>query len=91
MRGATYAKSWLTCEETLDVHDKPHGWVFEVPAARQAVPAPLKAMGRFVHEAVAVDRQSGIIYETEDRGTSGCTDFCPRTRIASTRGGGFRC
>ena len=33
--GATYAKSWLTCEETLDVHDKPHGWVFEAPAARQ--------------------------------------------------------
>jgi secreted PhoX family phosphatase len=34
-------------------------------------------MGRFVHEAVAVDRQSGIIYETEDRGTSGFYRFLP--------------
>ena len=85
--GATYAKSWLTCEETLDVYDKPHGWVFEVPAARQAVPAPLKAMGRFVHEAVAVDRQSGIIYETEDRGTAGLYRFLPADKNRLDKGG----
>ena len=85
--GATYAKSWLTCEETLDVYDKPHGWVFEVPAARQAVPAPLTAMGRFVHEAVAVDRQSGIIYETEDRGTSGLYRFLPVDKNRLDKGG----
>jgi uncharacterized protein len=85
--GATYAKSWLTCEETLDVYDKPHGWVFEVPAARQAVPAPLKAMGRFVHEAVAVDRQSGIMYETEDRGTAGLYRFLPADKNRLDKGG----
>lgn len=85
--GATYAKSWLTCEETLDVYDKLHGWVFEVPAARQAVPAPLKAMGRFVHEAVAVDRQSGIIYETEDRGTAGFYRFLPADKNRLDKGG----
>jgi len=27
---------------------------------------PLTAMGRFVHEAIAVDRATGIVYETED-------------------------
>jgi secreted PhoX family phosphatase len=28
---------------------------------------PIKAMGRFVHEAIAVDPHTGIVYETEDR------------------------
>ena len=28
---------------------------------------PLRAMGRFVHEAVSVDPANGIVYETEDR------------------------
>jgi secreted PhoX family phosphatase len=40
-------------------------------------PVPLKAMGRFVHEACAVDPASGIVYETEDRGTSGFYRFLP--------------
>ena len=85
--GATYSKSWLTCEETIDVYDKTHGWVFEVPAARQASPKPLTAMGRFVHEAVAVDRQTGIIYETEDRGTSGFYRFLPKDKSRLDKGG----
>jgi secreted PhoX family phosphatase len=85
--GATYAKSWLTCEETLDEYDKTHGWVFEVPAQTTARAVPLKAMGRFVHEAVAVDRQSGIVYETEDRGTSGLYRFIPLDRNRLDRGG----
>src|SRR5690606_27532501 len=29
-------------------------------------PVPLRNMGRFVHEAVAVDPDTGIVYETED-------------------------
>jgi len=39
-----------------------------VPAAATGPvdPVPLKAMGRFVHEAVAVDPDTGIVYETED-------------------------
>jgi hypothetical protein len=46
----------------------PTGYVFEVPANAEAqVEArPLPAMGRFVHEAVAVDPGTGIVYLTED-------------------------
>ena len=29
-------------------------------------PVPLREMGRFIHEAVAVDPDTGIVYETED-------------------------
>lgn len=31
-------------------------------------PVPLKAMGRFAHEAIAVDPSNGVVYETEDAG-----------------------
>lgn len=46
---------------------KPHGFVYEVPARGRVNPEPIKAMGQFAHEAVAIDPQSGIAYETEDR------------------------
>ena len=76
--GITPWGTWLTCEEhegrkgegnlnyTLD-----HGWVFEVdPSSREAnidkSPVPLKFLGRYAHEAVAVDPRSGRIYLTED-------------------------
>lgn len=79
--GPTPAGSWLSCEETytgLEV-DRPHGYVFEVPADADgpADPVPLKAMGRFTHEAVAVDPATGIVYETEDRGSAGFYRFVP--------------
>ena len=50
-------------------HDyrRPHGYIFEVPADGTASAEPLRAMGRFVHEAVSVDPETGIVYETEDR------------------------
>jgi uncharacterized protein len=71
--GATPWGSWLTCEETIEKTgarvSRDHGFVFEVPAAAtglvQAV--PLTGMGRFVHEAAAVDPATGIVYLTEDR------------------------
>jgi secreted PhoX family phosphatase len=85
--GIGYERSWLTCEETLDEYDRTHGWVFDVPASGPANPIPLKAMGRFVHEAVAVDQQSRILYETEDRGTSGFYRFIPRDRNRLEKGG----
>ena len=34
-------------------------------------------MGRFVHEAVAVDPDTGIVYETEDQQTAGLYRFLP--------------
>jgi hypothetical protein len=71
--GPTPWNSWITCEETVEkangVLEKDHGYTFEVPASDTrglAEPIPLKAMGRFNHEAVAVDPRTGIVYLTED-------------------------
>ncbi|MFC7914898.1 alkaline phosphatase PhoX [Streptomyces sp. NPDC057386] len=71
--GPTPWGTWLTCEETEDKagtngYTKDHGFIFEVdpvdPHRTGAV--PLTAMGRFQHEAIAVDPHSGVVYETED-------------------------
>jgi hypothetical protein len=70
--GATPWGTWLTCEETETPPPGStisHGWIFEVDPrdnARNANPTPLTAMGRFQHEAVAVDPRNGVVYETED-------------------------
>src|SRR5690606_13402325 len=65
--GVTPWNSWLTCEEDVSKADgtreKDHGFVFEVPASSDPIlarPVPIKAMGRFNHEAVAVDPDTGI-------------------------------
>src|SRR5690606_6082479 len=73
--GITPWYTWLTCEESTvkegaydGTAEKDHGYVFEVPATEDislAQPIPIKAMGRFNHEAVAVDPASGIVYLTE--------------------------
>jgi uncharacterized protein len=73
--GPTPWGSWISCEETtagtLAGYAREHGYCFEVPSAGSASTAvPLRAMGRFVHEAVAVDPASGIVYLTEDRSYS---------------------
>jgi len=84
--GPTPWGSWLSCEETVvgpgEGYEETHGWVFEVPAAAngpvQAI--PYKDMGRFKHEAVAVDPWTGIVYETEDSSSppgSGLYRFLP--------------
>ncbi len=82
--GATPWGSWLTCEETEapagDPYEKDHGWVFEVPATEQPVlhaARPIKAMGRFYHEAVCIDPRSGIVYLTEDKGDGLLYRFIP--------------
>ncbi|MFJ9624632.1 alkaline phosphatase PhoX [Streptomyces sp. NPDC101181] len=71
--GPTPWRTWLTCEETEDKagtngYTKDHGFIFEVDGAdpRRTGAVPLTAMGRFQHEAIAVDPKSGIVYETED-------------------------
>jgi hypothetical protein len=68
--GETPWGSWLTCEETTDSTRTPHGYVFEVPAGALGDPAPIRDMGRFSHEAIAVDPITGYVYETEDSGAS---------------------
>ena len=68
--GITLWNSWLTCEETTSFTDRPHGYVFEVPADGTGNPEPIRDMGRFPHEAVAFDPVTGYVYETEDAGAS---------------------
>jgi len=91
--GPTPWGSWITCEETTAGETqgfvKDHGYNFEVPvsAENEVAAVPLKAMGRFVHEAIAVDPSSGIVYETEDRGSSGFYRFLPTTPGKMANGG----
>jgi secreted PhoX family phosphatase len=96
--GITPWGTWLTCEETvlqpesIDANlvrkfKKTHGWIFDVPPAGVTDPVPLEEMGRFVHEAVAIDRHTGIVYETEDRDTAGFYRFIPNVRNDLPQGG----
>ncbi|MEO3975740.1 alkaline phosphatase PhoX [Streptomyces sp. CAU 1734] len=71
--GRTPWDTWLTCEENEDKagtngYTRDHGFIFEVDGAdpRRTGAVPLTAMGRFQHEAIAVDPATGIVYETED-------------------------
>ncbi|MCA9244504.1 MAG: DUF839 domain-containing protein [Phycisphaerales bacterium] len=72
--GVTPWGSWVTCEETVEraneFYEHDHGYPFEVPAdLTQGLhkPTPIKPMGRFRHEAIAVDPRTMIVYQTEDR------------------------
>jgi secreted PhoX family phosphatase len=92
--GHTPWGSWLTCEETEETPadadvTKEHGYVFEVPAAASGLvdPVPLKAMGRFAHEAVCVDPATGIVYLTEDKVDGLFYRFIPNTPGKLAEGG----
>jgi uncharacterized protein len=96
--GPTPWNTWITCEETVmpanlasgGTTEKDHGYNFEVPARAQiglATPVPLKAMGRFNHEAVAVDARSGIVYQTEDREDGLIYRFIPKALGKLWKGG----
>ena len=90
--GPTPWGSWLSCEEATSGPGQgwtnDHGYVYEVPAAaEEEFPAiPLKALGRFVHEAVAIDPATGVVYQTEDRDDAGFYRFVPDTPGDLTRG-----
>jgi len=92
--GTTPWGSWLSCEEWMSPKDSPlsksHGWVFEVPAGGgMAEPTPIRGMGRFQHEAAAVDPGTGIIYLTEDAwdGAGLFYRYLPNDRTAPLKGG----
>ncbi|WCL53244.1 alkaline phosphatase PhoX [Gimibacter soli] len=91
--GQTPWGSWLTCEEDISLPGDPgakdHGWIFEVPSRAEGPvePVPLKAMGRFNHEAAAVDPRSGIVYLTEDRDDGLFYRFIPEVPGDLAKGG----
>ncbi|MFK7732828.1 MAG: alkaline phosphatase PhoX [Pseudomonadales bacterium] len=76
--GPTPWGTWLSCEECFDPatlkrtrhipREKQHGYVFEVDplAGEIQEPLPLPALGRFIHEAAAIDAKTGTVYLTED-------------------------
>jgi uncharacterized protein len=97
------ARSWLTSEETLRGPDasaagerfsQRHGYLFEVPVDRDPGELergePVRAAGRFSHEAAAVDQRTGVVYETEDPGSgrgAGFYRFLPDDPCELTKGG----
>ena len=92
--GPTPWNTWITCEETTEKInenlEKNHGYNFEVPVTSNihlAAPVPLKAMGRFNHEAVAVEPNSGIVYQTEDRHDGLIYRFIPNVPGQLAQGG----
>ena len=91
--GITPWGSWLTCEESVLKPDgrinKEHGYVFEVPASATGPvdPVPLKAMGRFNHEAACVDPATGAVYLTEDRDDGLLYCYVPRVKGRLAEGG----
>jgi uncharacterized protein len=78
--GISYRRRyWLTGEETVGGPDatdpnaqfaKRHGYLFQTPVDRGPgeleLAEPIRAAGRFSHEAAAVDQRTGTVYETED-------------------------
>ena len=92
--GATPWGTWISCEETSqkagDVFARDHGYVFEVPTRLDGLPVrpqPIKAMGRFDHEAIAVDPSSGVVYETEDLSDGLLYRYLPNVPGELLRGG----
>ncbi len=76
-------------DEFQNGFEQRHGYVFEVPADADGIvdPEPLVAMGRFIHEAVAIDPRTGDCYLTEDAEPAGFYRFRPTTRDRLADGG----
>jgi hypothetical protein len=92
--GPTPWNTWISCEEDTTpaggTYEKDHGYCFEVPADAESGlvnPVPLMEMGRFNHEAIAVDPKSGIVYLTEDRKDGLLYRFLPNVPGKLAEGG----
>jgi secreted PhoX family phosphatase len=85
--------TWLTCEETTvgtgGGWGRPHGYVFEVDSAADGPhkQKPIKAMGRFTHEAAAVDPMTSVVFLTEDYNPDGFYRYIPDTAGDLASGG----
>jgi len=71
--GPTPWGTWLSCEE----HAAGQVWECDPTGEESAVPRP--ALGRFTHEAAAVDPATGAVYLTEDQRDGGLYRFTPDT------------
>lgn len=69
--GKTPWGTWLSCEEY------PGGYVYECDPHGRWEGYAVPALGRFQHEAVAVDRVARCLYLTEDVGDGGLYRFKP--------------
>jgi secreted PhoX family phosphatase len=80
--GPTPWGTWLTCEETETkkgaawtgtggpgTYQQDHGYVFEVFTDGTNNPKPIKAFGRYAHEALAIDEDQQHVYLSEDANT----------------------
>jgi len=92
--GPTPWNSWISSEETVkgkrDGLVKNHGYNFEVKATENinlTKGLPLKDMGRFKHEAVAIDPINNLVYQTEDRENGLFYRFIPKEMGDFKKGG----
>lgn len=89
--GVTPWNTWISSEEAANegwFMGKRHGYNFEVdPFSGIKKVEPLKAMGRFNHEGVAISTQSGIAYQTEDNPKGCFYRFIPNKRQQLADGG----
>jgi uncharacterized protein len=97
--GTTPWGSWLSCEEIVTPAghtgqlrgqpfrlEKPHGFVFEVPADGASKAQALTALGQFKHEAALVDAD-GTVYLTEDAQPAGFYRLLPAKKGQLAAGG----
>ena len=90
--GPTPWGSWITCEEPqflTEGRGAKHGLCFEVQANAEGVQDPilLRGLGRFRHEAIAVNPATGVVFLTEDRHESLFYRFIPEVKGDLTKGG----
>lgn len=77
--GATPWGTWLSCEETYASSAEGEGQVWECDPTRAGQGVARPALGRFNHEAVAVDPVGRRLYLTEDRTDGRFYRFTPTT------------
>ena len=74
--GGPCTEGWLSCEE---IDEPNHGYVFLCDPTAHSLQPPrrLTSLGRFAHEAAAVDPETGITYLTEDATDSAIYRYVP--------------